>query len=128
MKTSFVKSWVSSIQTRKQRKYRHNAPLHVKSKFLNVHLDAALRKKYGKRSLRVRKGDTVKVVRGQYKGKTGVVDRVDSQYTKVYVASIEQFKKDGSKSKVPLQPSNLMITDIVTSDKKRMEKLKVKNE
>jgi len=124
MKTSFAKTWISSIQTRKQRKYRYNAPLHIKSKFLNTHLDASLRKKYNVRALRVRKGDTVKVVAGQFKGKTGKVEKVDAQYVKVFVAGIENHRKDGSKSLIPLQPSNLMIIDLDLSDNKRVLKLK----
>jgi len=126
MKTSFAKTWISSIQTRKQRKYRYNAPLHIKSKFLNTHLESPLRKKYGVRALRVRKGDTVKVVSGQFKGKVAKVERVDSQYTKVYVAGIENHRKDGSKSLIPLQPSNLMITELDLSDKKRLAKFDAK--
>lgn len=124
MKTTFATSWKKSTQVRKQRKYRYNAPLHIKDTFLHVHLDAALRKKYGTRALRVRKGDSVKVVRGQYKGKVGKVESVDTAYTKVYVTGVQRSRKDGSKQFIPLQPSNLLITDIVTSDKKRMEKLK----
>lgn len=128
MKATFVKSWNSSVQIRKQRKYRYNAPLHIKSKFLGVHLEASLRKKYGLRSIRVKKGDTIKVVRGQNKGKSGKVERVSPQYTKVYVAGVENMKKDGSKSMIALEPSNLMITELDLSDKKRAEKLKVKND
>jgi len=120
MKTAFAKSWNRSIQVRKQRKYRHNAPLHVRQKFMGVHLDAGLRKTHGVRSLAVRKGDTVKVVRGQYKGKTGKVDRIDLQYTKVFVAGISIVKKNGSKSLIPQEPSNLMITGLDLSDKKRI--------
>ena len=37
MKSIFSKSWVSSKQPRKQRKYRYNAPDHIKKKF-KVHM------------------------------------------------------------------------------------------
>lgn len=127
MKKAYSTSWVSSQQTRKQRKYRYNAPLHVRSKFLHVHLDASLRKKYGKRSLRIRKGDSVKILRGQYKGKIGKVDRVSVAYSKVYIQGIDKVKKDGSKSFVPIEPSNIMITELDLSDKKRAGKV-TKNE
>ena len=125
MKSTFSSNWIKSTQVRKQRKYRYNAPMHIKSSFLHVHLEAALRKKYGTRALRVRKGDTVKVVRGQHKGKTGKVEEVDVGYTKVRITGIHRVRKDGTKALIPFEPSNLLITDIVTSDKKRMEKLKV---
>ena len=50
MKRKFSKSWKSSKQPRKQRKYSANAPLHLKRKLLSVNLSKELRKKYGKRS------------------------------------------------------------------------------
>ena len=84
MKLKFSKDWKKSTQPRKQRKYRYNAPLNIKSKFMSSHLSKELKAKYNKRNIEVRKGDTVKVVRGQYKGKTGKVDRVSIKKTKAY--------------------------------------------
>ena len=70
MKKKFSKKWKASGKARKQRKYVANAPLHIKKKFLSANLSKELRKKYG-RSLQIRKGDSVKVMRGKFKGKTG---------------------------------------------------------
>ncbi len=67
MKNKFSAKWKSSKQVRKQRKYRHNAPLHVKQKFVHVHLSKELKKKYQTRNLGLKKGDKVKVLRGQYR-------------------------------------------------------------
>ncbi|MFT4343178.1 MAG: 50S ribosomal protein L24 [Candidatus Woesearchaeota archaeon] len=124
MKQSFVQTWKSSTQPRKQRKYRYNAPLHTAGTFLNVHLSPELRKKYGMRSLRVRKGDTVKVVRGQHKGKSGKVDRVSTAYSRVYVSGIDLVRKDGTKTLIPLNPTNLSLISVVTTDKKRIPQKK----
>ena len=124
MKTALSKDWSSSTQTRKQRKYRHNAPHHVKSKFLSVHLDEKLRKEHNTRSLRVRTGDSVKVVAGAHKGTVAKVSRVSLKYSKVYVEGIENTKADGTKSAIPIDPSNLMITEMV-QDKKRVKKTTV---
>ena len=112
---------------RKQRKYRYNAPLHVRSSFVNVHLDASLRKELGKRSVRVRKGDTVKVLRGSFKGKSGKVERVVLKYSKVYVTGVDMSKGDGTKKLLPLDPTNLMITGLDKSDKKRFNVKEEKN-
>ena len=73
MKKEFSTSWIGSKQPRKQRKYRHNAPLHIKSKMMGSHLSKELRKKYGTRSVRIRKGDEVKIMIGKFKGKTGKI-------------------------------------------------------
>lgn len=126
MKSTFSLSWGTSVQRRKQRKFRYNAPYNVKAKFLSVHLDKSLREKHGTRAVRIRKGDTVKIVVGQHKGKTGKVEDVNLHTTKVYVAGVENTKKDGTKSLVPLEPSNLVIITLNTSDKIRAKKLERK--
>ena len=119
MKTKFSREWIKSKQPRKQRKYRYNAPLHVRQKFLHAHLSKELRKKYSKRSIALRKGDSIKVMRGQFKNKTGRVDEVSVKKTQVYVNGIELVKRDGTKARYPLQPSNLMITELNMDDKLR---------
>jgi large subunit ribosomal protein L24 len=124
MKAKFSKSWIRSKQPRKQRKYLVNAPLHIKSKFLHAHLSKELIAKYKKRSIRVVTGDKVKVMRGQFKGKEGKVERVDLKKSKVYVTKIEKEKIDGSKTMYPLYASNLLILDLKLDDKKRIERLK----
>ncbi|MFT4297573.1 MAG: 50S ribosomal protein L24 [Candidatus Woesearchaeota archaeon] len=123
MKQSFSKSWLESKQPRKQRKYRYNAPLHILGDFVNVNLSKELRKKYSSRSVRVKKGDKIKVLRGQHKGKSGKVERVSLKYSRVYVAGVELIKKDGTKNLIPLEPSNLQIIEVDTSDKLRFKKI-----
>lgn len=123
MKQLWSKSWKASVQPRKQRKYRYNAPLHIKDTFLSAHLSKELIKKYGRRSMPVIKGDKVKVVRGQFKGKEGKVERTDHRKSLVYVANLEMGKADGSKRPVSCDPSNLVITTLELKDKKRVQKL-----
>ena len=65
----FSKFWKSSTQARKQRKYVHNAPLHIKHKMLASSLSKELRKEHGVRSVPVRKDDFVTIKSGQFKGK-----------------------------------------------------------
>lgn len=126
MKKKFSMAWIKSTQPRKQRKYRSNAPLHTKQKFLGCHLSKDLIKKYGKRSITIVQGDKVKILRGQFKGKDGKVDRVSVKQTKVYVIGIERTKKEGSKSMHALDPSNLTITELNLDDKKRKAALERK--
>ncbi len=122
MDIKFSSSWKASKQPRKQRKYRYTVPKHIAGRFMNAVLSKDLRKKYATRSMRVRKGDTVTVMRGQFRKKKGKVDRVDVTHTKVYIDKLEVYKKDGSKALYPVNPSNLMITELNTDDKKRMKK------
>src|SRR3989344_8685675 len=100
MKKEFSTSWLSSKQKRKQRKYKINAPLHLKHKFLNAHLSKTLREKYGKRSFPLRKGDEVLVMRGSFKKKKSRISEVDLKGTRVSLEKIQRSKKDGTKVSV----------------------------
>ncbi len=121
MKKLFSTLWKASTQPRKQRKYHFNLPMHSRRKLLSVHLSKALREKHGTRSLAVRVGDKVRVLRGTHKGKEGAVKSVDSKRIKVIVEKVEHPKKEGGAAPYPLSPSNLMITEI-KSDKRRIKK------
>jgi large subunit ribosomal protein L24 len=126
MEKTFSSSWKGSKDPGKQRKYALNAPSHVKSKMLASKLSDDLAKKFSKRSARVIKGDRVKVLRGQFKGKTGKIERVDIDKGKVLIEKVELQKKDGTKKPYPIHHSNLMITEFNLNDKKRAEILKRK--
>lgn len=128
MKTAWSNTWKASQQPRKQRKYRHEASLHTKQKFVAAHLSKDLRKKHGRRSANTRKGDIVKVLRGQFKGRTAKITAVNLKRMVVFVEGIENIRKDGTKKPYPMQPSNLMITELNMNDKKRQQKLGEKKE
>ncbi|MBI4149400.1 50S ribosomal protein L24 [Candidatus Woesearchaeota archaeon] len=119
MKQQFLRAWKQSVQPRKQRKYRAEAPLHLRGRFLGAHLAQELRKKTGVRALRVRKGDSVTIMRGQFRKKEGKVERVDTRKCKVFVHGAEVVKRDGTKAMVPIDPSNLLITKL-SEDPRRM--------
>ena len=123
MKKEWSKCWKSSIQTRKQRKYVHNAPLHVKHKLLGSSLSSELRTEHNIRSVPVRKGDTVKVITGQFRGKSGKVVKVSvsRKYAHVEGATIQ--RADGTESFYPIHPSNLQIIKLDLTDKLRSSKV-----
>ena len=125
-KTKFSINWKKSKQPRKQRKYRYNAPLHIKREFMASHLSKELREKYSKRNVIVRKEDKVKILRGQFKGKEGKIEKTNIKKTKVYITGIEVVKRDGTKSLHPINPSNLIIVELNLDDKKRVKTLERK--
>lgn len=122
MKRKFSKSWKASKQPRKQRKYLANAPLHIRKKFVSSNLSKELRKKYDKRSLSLRKGDIVKIMRGKFKNKKGKIMRVMLKLSKVIIEGIQIKKIDGSKVDVKIEPSNLQIIELNLEDKKRLKR------
>jgi large subunit ribosomal protein L24 len=122
MKKDFSASWISSTKPNKQRKYRFNAPLHIRGSFLNVHLSKELRQKYSMRSLRVRVGDKVRIMRGQFKKQEGKVEEADLRNSKIYISKVEHTKRDGTKARYPIDPSNVMIVELDAEDKRRLAK------
>ena len=124
MKKEFSTKWKASKKIRKQRKYRAKAPLHIKQKMTGANLSKELRKKYSKRSISLRKGDTIKVMRGKFKGKTGKVASVSLEKTRATVEGIQRQKKDGTKISIVFAISNLQITSLNLDDKKRFKKIK----
>mgnify|MGYP001567222221 CR=1 FL=1 len=126
MKQKFSTKWKASRQPRKQRKYRFNAPLHILHKFIHANLSKELRKKYGKRSIALRKDDKVKIMRGEFKGKTGKISAIDLKNLKIAIEGMQKSKKEGSKVNVYFHPSNLQIQELNLDDKKRRESLERK--
>lgn len=119
MKQKFSIKWIGSKQPRKQRKYRANAPLHLKHKMMSGNLSKELRKRYGKRSIPVRKGDNIKIMVGEFKGKTGKIDTVENKKMRITIDGIFRSKKDGTKVGVYFHPSNLQIKELNLDDSKR---------
>ncbi|HOB17843.1 MAG TPA: 50S ribosomal protein L24 [Candidatus Methanoculleus thermohydrogenotrophicum] len=113
----------TSKQPRKQRKARFNAPNHARGQFLTASLSHELREKYNTRRVRVVKGDTVRVLRGDYTGEEGVVDAVDMKRCQLIVHGVMVTKADGTEVPRPVDPSNVQITKLNLKDKLREERL-----
>ena len=107
----------------KQRKHLFNAPLHKRGKIMSVHLSHELKEKYGTRSLPIRKGDKVRVLRGDAKGVEGKVVRVDRKKYHVFIEGVTRTNQRGDEILIPIHYSNLMLIDLDLSDKWRKNKL-----
>ena len=101
----------------------YQAPYHVLSKQLGSHLSKDLRQKYGTRSIRVTIGDTVRVLRGEFKGVDGKVKEVNTLKRAVTIEGIKKEKLKGGQFDVYIHSSNLLVTELNTSDKWRIQKL-----
>ena len=102
---------------------------HTRSKQLGATLSKELRKKYGRRSARVIEGDTVRVMRGEFKGIDGKVTHVSTEKNSIAVEGIKREKLKGGNVDIYIHTSNVMITGVNLDDKwrqNRMEKQKTK--
>ncbi|MBI5681208.1 MAG: 50S ribosomal protein L24 [Methanobacterium sp.] len=108
-----------SKQPRKQRKLLHKAPLHVRHKLMSVTLSKELREQHGKRSIPVKKGDTVKIMRGDFKDHEGKVEKVDLKKYRVQIEGASLQKPDGNQIYHSVHPSKLMIVELDLDDEER---------
>lgn len=106
----------------KQRLYGYHMALHLAQKRLAVHLSKELKKEFKKTALPVRKDDTVKIVRGGFKGKTGKIIGVNYKKGTVTIEKIMRKKTDGKEVLVPVQASNLIMTAVEQKDEARFGK------
>jgi large subunit ribosomal protein L24 len=104
---------------RKQRKRLFNAPAHLRHKFMGAPLSPELVSSKGAKTLPVRKGDTVRVVRGDHTGFEGKVSRVDLKRYRIFLEGLTREKVDGTNIFVSVHPSKVMIKNLKLDDKWR---------
>ena len=112
-----------SMKPRKQRKELYNAPLHKRRKWVSAHLEENLLLKYDKRAITVVKGDTVRVIRGSFRGHEDKVAKVNVKKRNIEIEGITMSKADGNKIAKPIPSSNVTITKLNLTDKWRRKKL-----
>ena len=101
-----------SSQRRKSRKAYFSAPSSVKRRMMSAQLSKELAKKYQTRSIPVRNGDTVKVVRGPNKNREGKVTEVYRRRWCIHIEKLVKEKMNGQQAKIPIHPSNCQVTNL----------------
>jgi len=112
----------------KQRKRLFNAPAHIRHKLMAAPLSSELTASRGAKTLPVRKGDTVRIQRGDNKGFEGKVSRVDPKNFRVYLEGLTREKVDGTNIFISVHPSKIQIRNLNLDDKRRKEVLGRKKE
>lgn len=102
----------SSKSPRKQRRRIRNATRHERKNLLKCRLDEFLQEEYGLRSLVIKKGDLVRIMRGQFRETEGKVVNVSYKKGVVYLDNTSVTKADGKEASVPIHPSNLMLVKL----------------
>ena len=96
------------------------------SKQICATLSKDLRKKYPRRSARIMIDDTVKVIRGEYKGLTGKVAKISTESNSIAIEGNKKEKLKGEKIDVYIHSTNTIITSLNTDDKWRLKILEKK--
>jgi len=107
----------------KQRKMLFNAPAHKRHKMMAAPLSDELAAQRGAKTLPVRKGDTVRIMRGDSKGFEGKVSRVDLKEYRIYMEGLTREKVDGTNIFLAIHPSKVQIRNLNLDDKYRKDLL-----
>ncbi|MDA8721208.1 50S ribosomal protein L24 [Nitrosopumilus sp.] len=113
--------------TKMRNRMLFQATLQTRSKQMGSALSKDLQKKYGKKSARVVEGDSVTILRGEFKGVDGKISNISTQKSSVAIDGVKKEKTKGDKFDVYIHTSNLVITSLNSNDKWRMAKLEGKD-
>jgi len=102
------------------------APINQRYKRFAAPLSSKLKDSHGTRSVPVKKGDTVMILRGDRRGSEGKVTQVDRKNYRIFVEGANREKVDGTSIPVPIHPSKVMITRLNLDDKWRKKILERK--
>ena len=109
----------------KQRKLFYQAPAHKVHRLMSAPLSEDLSTSQGRRAYPVRKGDTVKIVRGDFAGIEGKVTEVDTDSQRLFVEGVQREKVAGTSTNVSVHSSKVMITKLNLEDKWRAESIRL---
>ena len=104
-----MKTHSVSSSRRVQRKYALGAPSSVKRKLMSCHLSKSLRDQYKLRSLPIKRGDEVKILKGKAKGKSGKVVQVYRKRNCIYVDKVQREKQNGQTVFLPIKPCYCVV-------------------
>lgn len=93
-----------------------SASLHLRGKTMSAPLGPDLREEYGFRSLSIREGDKVRLLRGDFEGMEGEVAEVDRDSQRITIEGVETAKADGTEVSTPIHPSNVEIIGLERDD------------
>lgn len=98
-----------------------NLHLAKRREMLAAHLSKELRRQYKRRSMMIRKGDEVKIIRGEHAGKVGQVTDVNSKSFMILVSGITLKKTIGTEKQVPIRLNKVVITSLNLDDNARQK-------
>lgn len=109
----------------KQRKMIYEAPAHKVGRLLTAPLSKELRTSQGRRSYPVRKGDTVKILRGDFAGIEGKITDIERRRQRLFVEGVQREKTSGTSANVSVNSSKVVITKLNLDDKWRSQSVKL---
>ena len=116
---------MKTTKARKQRKAQFGAPWHRRHRLMSAHLSEEYltdKKRDLPRAVPVRKGDVVKIMRGDDAGREGKVASLDYRALRITIEGITHAKSDGTQVAKSIHPSNVLITKLDETDPLRLRR------
>lgn len=113
---------------RRQRKALYTADTFTRRRRMTVLLSRELRERFHRRSVPVRKGDTVRVLGGSFKGREERVAKIDHRDYSVTLDNVTLKAADEKMKPLGLKPGRLVITRLNLSDAWRRRSLRIRDE
>ena len=115
-----MKSHSVASKRRTQRKRQLSAPSSIKRRLMSCHLNKTLKAEHKIRSLPIKRGDEVKILKAKMKGKVGKVVQVYRRRNVIYVDKITREKQNGQSVFLPIRPCNCVIEKLLNNkDRKK---------
>lgn len=110
---------MKSSKPNNQRRSVGEANLSERRNLVSAHLSKELRGQYKRRSMAIRRGDEVKIIRGDQFGKAGLVTGIDTKKAYIFVNGVTLKRTIGTEKQIPIEPSNVVITGLELNDNER---------
>lgn len=119
---------ISPHAPRRQRKAVYDADLFERRLRMTVPLSRELRSRFHRRSVPLRKGDTVRVMKGSYVGREERVQKIDRRGYTVTLDNVTLKSGEEKLKPLPIRTNHLLVVRLNLADEWRREALKVRPE
>ncbi|MEM0129566.1 MAG: 50S ribosomal protein L24 [Thermoplasmata archaeon] len=119
---------ISPRSPRRQRRLLYRASPTERRRRMTVPLSRELRARFHRRSIPLRKGDTVRVLRGSFEGREERVASVDRRSLSVVLDNVTVKTGESKQTALPIRPASLVIVRLNLADPWRRRELKVTDE
>lgn len=117
-----------SSSPRRQRRALYDASTFERRRRMTVLLSRDLRRRFGRRSVPVRKGDTVRVLSGSFVGREERVAEVDRRSYSVTLDNVTLKTTEEKLKPLPMRPTHLVLTRLNLADPWRRRTLRLREE
>jgi large subunit ribosomal protein L24 len=118
----------SPTSPRRQRRALYEAPTAQRRRRMTVKLSRELKGRFHRRSVPLRKGDTVRVLAGSFKGREERIAKVDRRAYTVTLDNVTLKSAEEKLKPLAIRTAYLVLTRLNLSDPWRRRALKVKEE